>query len=209
MTNRLSCRIFESASHRELPCEDCDPIWNAIQAEALAESQNEPILRQSLERFVLGHSRIDTALGDVLAEKLLVEAPEAFRNLFQEAVTDDPSMRDSIVEDLKAIRNHDPAVRSYLSPFLHFKGFLALEAHRLAHWLWSRQRTTLAQHIQSQVSQRFGVDIHPAARLGQGVFIDHATGVVIGETAVVGDNVVTSHQDIGLDRVDCWMGGKR
>lgn len=193
MKPQLSCSILKSSGRSDQRCADCDPVWNAIQAEALQQSQKEPLLHVWMERSMLRHARIEAALGYVLGEKLFSEAPESFQEVFLEAVADEPLIRDAILEDLQAIRRHDPATRSYLNPFLHFKGFLALEAHRIAHWLWKRDRTMLAQHIQSQVSQRYGVDIHPAARLGQGVFIDHATGVVIGETAVVGDGVVLLH----------------
>ena len=193
MKNRLSCSVLAISNRSDCVCADCDPVWNAIQAEALQQSQKEPLLHAWLERCVLRHARIEAALGHLLGEKLFSEVPEAFQNVFQEAIADEPSIRDAILEDLQTIRRHDPATLSYLNPFLHFKGFLAVEAHRIAHWLWKQGRTMLAQHIQSHVSQRFGVDIHPAARLGQGVFIDHATGVVIGQTAVVGDGVVMLH----------------
>jgi serine O-acetyltransferase len=95
--------------------------------------------------------------------------------------------------DLRAVEERDPAIRSLLQPFLYFKGFQALQAWRVANWLWSRDRTTLALHFQSRMSELFQVDVHPAARLGQGIFIDHGTGVVIGETAVVGDDVSMLH----------------
>ena len=193
MKNRLSCSILETSGRSSRACADCDPVWKAIQAEALQQSQKERLLQPWLERNVLRHARIEAALGHLLGEQFFSETPEAFQEVFQEAVADEPSIRRAILEDLQSIRRHDPATSSYLNPFLHFKGFLALEAHRIAHWLWKQGRTVLAQHIQSLVSQRFGVDIHPAARLGQGMFIDHATGVVIGQAAVVGDGVVMLH----------------
>ena len=163
MKNRLACSVLEFSDRGNVACADCDPVWNAIQAEALQQSQKEPLLHAWLERSVLRHARIEAALGHLLGEKFFSEAPEAFQKVFQEAVADEPSIRDAILEDLQTIRRHDPATLSYLSPFLHFKGFLGLEAHRIAHWLWKRGRTMLAQHIQSLVSQRFGVDIHSAA----------------------------------------------
>ena len=92
-----------------------------------------------------------------------------------------------------AIRERDPTCRRYLDPFLFYKGLAALEAYRVGHWLWHRGRATLALHVQSRISEVFGCDIHPAARIGSGVFIDHATGVVIGETAEVGDDVTIFH----------------
>jgi len=116
-----------------------------------------------------------------------------FQQEFVAAILVEPAIRVAIHEDLREIRSHDPATSSYLTPFLLFKGFLALEAHRLAHWLWKNGRTLFASRIQIRTSDVFGVDIHPAAIIGLGVFIDHATGVVIGETAEVGNDVIMLH----------------
>jgi serine O-acetyltransferase len=93
------------------------------------------------------------------------------------------------VQDLRAVRERDPACRSYLQPFLYFKGFVALEASRVAHSLWKQGREILAFHLQNRISEILQVDIHPAACLGLGLFLDHATGIVIGETTVIGDRV--------------------
>jgi serine O-acetyltransferase len=99
----------------------------------------------------------------------------------------------NVEADLQAVFERDPACKGYLQPFLYFKGFQALQTHRVAHWLWTQGRETLAHHFQSRMSELFQVDIHPAARLGSGVFLDHGTGIVIGETAVVGDDVSMLH----------------
>ena len=104
------------------------------------------------------------------------------------------SASDAIRADLMAARTRDPAARGYALPFLYYKGFHALQAYRLAHWLWEQGRHTLAAHFQNRISEVFGVDIHPAARIGSGILIDHGTGVVIGETAVVEDNVSLLHE---------------
>ena len=96
--------------------------------------------------------------------------------------------------DLSAVQERDPAARSMIVPFLYFKGFHALQAHRAAHWFWLQGRTALALYLQSQVSEVFNVDIHPAARIGKGILMDHGTGVVIGETAVIGDDVSLLHE---------------
>jgi serine O-acetyltransferase len=115
------------------------------------------------------------------------------REFFEEAMTAEPAIGDAVRADLSAIFDRDPACHSYAQAFLFFKGFHALECHRIAHWLWKQNRKTLAYFIQSRVSALFAVDIHPAARIGRGIFLDHATGIVIGETAVVEDDVSMLH----------------
>ncbi len=117
----------------------------------------------------------------------------ALREMCEEAYAADPSLVDCAAADLRAVFERDPACKGYLQPFLWFKGFTALQSHRVAHRLWRRGRETLAFHLQSRVSELFQVDIHPAARFGRGVFIDHGTGVVVGETATVGDDVSMLH----------------
>jgi serine O-acetyltransferase len=116
------------------------------------------------------------------------------REVMQEALSRSPLMRAALRSDLMAVRERDPASRGYAQPLLYFKGFHALESYRIAHWLWDQGREALALHLQNRISELFGVDIHPAARIGAGVFIDHGTGVVIGETAVVEDNVSMLHE---------------
>jgi serine O-acetyltransferase len=195
MTMPNSCLVSEPAGSNQAQqiCAYCDPIWNAIQAEALAESENDSALRPWLEVAVLQHRRLEESLGHILGEKLFPSEPTLLQQVLLAAISAEPAIRVSILEDLRAIRSHDPATSSYLTPFLMFKGFLALEAYRLAHWLWNNERAMFARRIQSRISEVFGVDIHPAARIGHGVFIDHATGVVIGESAVVGNGVVMLH----------------
>ncbi len=189
------CNVLEvlGCGAETQPCLSCDPIWNAIQAEAMAERDSDPTLRSWLDEAVLGYRRMEEALGHVLGEKLFPRDSAMLQQEFVTAVKSNPKMRVAIQEDLLAIRVHDPATSNYLTPFLLFKGFLALSAHRLSNWLWGNGRQLLARRIQSRSSELFGTDIHPAAKIGQGVFIDHATGVVIGETAVVGDGVVMLH----------------
>src|SRR5262249_37654438 len=104
-----------------------------------------------------------------------------------------PEIGRAIRNDLKAVRDRDPASRGFLIPFLFFKGFQALQAYRVAHWLWGEGQQLFAVHLQNRVSEIFGVDIHPAAEIGSGILMDHATGIVIGETAVVEDNVSLLH----------------
>ncbi len=173
-----------------------DAIWSAIQAEAMEIAQSEPWMAQRMRRVVLTQSSLAAGLTRVVAEKLFSSEREqsGFEQIVAEALTHDETICLALRRDLEAIRQHDPAATSYLQPFLFFKGLHALFVHRIAQNLWGRQRRAAAQFLQSQSSNAFGVDIHPAAKLGRGVFIDHATSVVIGETAVVGNDVVIMHE---------------
>src|SRR5262249_23986768 len=119
--------------------------------------------------------------------------PMILQALIDQACEATPAIGRAIRADLDAVRDRDPASRGFLAPFLYFKGFQALQAHRVAHWLWNQGRQVLAVHLQNRISEIFGVDIHPAARIGSGVLLDHATGIVIGETAVVEDDVSILH----------------
>lgn len=171
------------------------PVWAALRCEALRQSAAEPALASLLNAVVLSHDDLAHALSFQLARKLGDQELRAMsaREVADEAYRADPSLIAAAEADLRAVFERDPACKSYLQPFLFFKGFVALQSYRLAHWLWREQRETLAFFLQSRVSELFQLDIHPAAQIGSGVFIDHATGVVIGETAVVGDYVSMLH----------------
>jgi len=172
-----------------------DPIWTAIRAEAWSEDERDPILRKYLKETILKCRRLEESLSLHLSSRLGSDYvyPMILRALIEQALDASPAIGQAVRNDLQAIRDRDPASRGFLAPFLYFKGFLALQAYRVAHWLWNQQRQLLAVHLQNRMSEVFGVDIHPAARIGSGVLIDHATGVVIGETAVVEDNVSMLH----------------
>lgn len=173
----------------------CDPIWTAIRAEAWSEDERDPILRKFLKETVLKGRTLEDALSLQLSSKLATEHVYAMilRALIDQAFAASPAIGHSIRQDLQAVRDRDPASRGMLVPFLYFKGFHALQAYRVAHWFWNQQRQLLAFHLQNRISEVFGVDIHPAARIGAGVLIDHATGIVIGETALIEDNVSILH----------------
>lgn len=173
-----------------------DPIWRQIQSEAREEAEREPVLVSFLYAAVLRHATLEEGLSVILANKLQsAELPAILlRDLIHDALADDASIRSAIRADLLAARTRDPAARGYAQPFLYYKGFHSLQTHRVAHSLWQQERHALAAHLQNRVSEVFGVDIHPAARIGRGVIIDHATGVVIGETAVVEDHVSLLHE---------------
>ena len=172
-----------------------DPVWTALRSEADAIAASEPALASFVHASVLAHARLEEALAFHLATKLGNADMGAMklRDTFLSAFAADPSIAAAVRADLMAIRERDPASRGFVQPFLFFKGFQALQAYRIAHWLWQQGRVWMALHFQSRISETFGADSHPAARSGRGVFIDHATGIVIGETAVVEDDVSMLH----------------
>jgi serine O-acetyltransferase len=169
----------------------CDPIWSALREQAETLAEREPALASFVHATVLKHDRLENALSYHLAKKIGSEdlPPMMTREIFQEAMNAEPAIGEAVRADLAAVFDRDPACTSHLDAFLFYKGFHALESYRIAHWLWTHDRQSMARFFQSRVSELFAVDIHPAARMGRGIMIDHATGVVIGETAVVEDDV--------------------
>jgi serine O-acetyltransferase len=177
-----------------------DPLWLQIRKEVEEEASREPMLASFFHATILKHRRLEDALSFLLASKLGGHALSAMslREVFDESFAKAPEIAVAVRVDLQGVYERDPACPSLATPLMYFKGFQALQAHRIAHWLWTEGRQTLARHLQSSISELFAVDIHPAARIGSGVFIDHGTGVVIGETAVVGDNVsILQHVTLG------------
>jgi serine O-acetyltransferase len=173
----------------------CDPIWSALRDQAEAMALREPALASFVHATVLKHERLEQALSYHLAKKIGSEdlSPMMAREIFQDAMAADPQIGDAVRADLSAVFDRDPACEAHLDAFLFFKGFHALQCYRIAHWLWGQGRHDMARFFQSRISELFAVDIHPAARIGKGVMIDHGTGVVIGETAVVEDDVSMLH----------------
>ena len=173
----------------------CDPIWSALRAQAEQLAESEPELASIAHATILKHDLLEEALSYLLAKKIGGEdlSPMQLREMFQDAFAAEPAMGEAVRADLSAVFQRDPACHSYVQAFLFFKGFHALESYRVAHFLWNHGRKLVALFIQNRMSDLFAVDIHPAARLGRGIMIDHATGVVIGETAVVGDDVSMLH----------------
>jgi len=186
--------IAESRSRR-IPAGEGE-LWLALRSEALRAGIREPILRGFLDLAVLDHDGFNSALGALLARKL--DAPslpaERLGDIARAAMAEDPAIIAVAVADLVAIRARDPAAETHLTPFLYYKGFHALEWHRIGHWLWREDLRDLARFLQSRVSEIFAVDIHPAVPVGRRVFIDHGTGLVVGETAVIGDDVSILHE---------------
>jgi len=173
-----------------------DPLWTLMRADAAEMARAEPLLASYLHATVLKHRSLESSLSFLLASKL--ESPYltamSLHDILKRGFRASPEIRDAVRVDLKAVVDRDPAARTPVVPLLFFKGFQALEAWRVAHWLWHRNRRSLALFLQSRISEVFGLDIHPAAIIGRGILIDHGTGVVIGETAVIGDNVSMLHE---------------
>jgi len=172
-----------------------DAVWSRLRASAEAAAREEPQLGSQMNAVILSHDDLAGALSFQIARKLADGEMSAMsvREVCLSAFVADLAMVEAAEADLEAVAERDPAIRNLLQPFLYFKGFQALQGWRVAHWLWGQGRETLAFHFQSRISELFQLDIHPAARLGKGLFLDHGTGIVIGETAVVGDDVSMLH----------------
>lgn len=189
--------LAESSSAPAAPSESAvTRIWPRLRFDAASAAAEEPMLAGFINAAVLRHERFADALAQRIASKIADGQLDAMlvHDVVQEALLSDPAIAERAAADMLAVDERDPACRSLLQPFLYFKGFHALQCHRVAHWLWTQGRESLAFHIQARVSELFGVDIHPAAQIGRGVMIDHATSVVIGETASVGNNVSLLHE---------------
>ncbi len=173
-----------------------DPLWQEIREQVAEDVRREPVLAGFLRATILDHERFEDALGSMLAAKLAGPNLDAaqIREVIDEAIDKSPRISESARADLRAVRDRDPACAGPAEPLLYFKGFHAIQSYRVAHWLWREGRRALALHLQSRISEVFGVDVHPAARIGSGILVDHGTSVVIGETAVVGDDVSMLHE---------------
>ncbi|WP_016587210.1 serine O-acetyltransferase [Yersinia pestis] len=179
--------------------EELEQVWSNIKSEARALAECEPMLASFFHATLLKHENLGSALSYILANKLAnpIMPAIAIREVVEEAYRSDAHMIVSAARDILAVRLRDPAVDKYSTPLLYLKGFHALQAYRIGHWLWAQDRKALAIYLQNQVSVAFGVDIHPAATIGCGIMLDHATGIVIGETAVV-ENDVSILQSVTL-----------
>ena len=168
-----------------------DPIWRAVRDESLAAIDRDPATAPMFEGLVLNHNALSEALISVLAGRLsdALWGRDALAAIMNDTLAASPDLLKHVAADIQAIYDRDPACKRYVEPLLFFKGFHALQAHRFSHALWEAGRRDLALFVQSRMSAVFQVDIHPATQIGGGIFLDHATGIVIGETAVVDDNV--------------------
>ena len=166
-------------------------IWEIIKNETEKRVQAEPVLASFFHSTILEHDSFSSAVADLIASDLgrASVQPMLLRSVIKEAMNSSEEILNGTVSDLLAAKERDPSCKYLSEPLLFFKGFKALQSHRVASWLWANSRHTLAHYFQSRTSEVYGVDIHPAAKLGKGIMIDHGTGVVIGETSVVDDNV--------------------
>lgn len=172
-----------------------DPIWAQIRSEAEAAMKTEPALGSFIFATVLSHQMLEEAVCHRLAQRLNHTDVDGglISQTFQSVLAEQPGLGAIFRADLQAVYDRDPACTRYLDPLLYFKGFHALVTYRFAHALWKSRRYDFALYLQSQSSRMFAADIHPAARFGKGIMLDHATGFVVGETAVVGDNCSFLH----------------
>ncbi|GLS33125.1 serine O-acetyltransferase [Mesorhizobium albiziae] len=182
-----------SASRSKL--QPIDPIWSAIRAEAEEAVARDPLLAAFLYATILNHDNLEDVVIHRLAERLDHQdlSADLIRQTFKEMLRDNPDWSTTVRVDIQAYYDRDPACDRFLMPVLYFKGFHAIQTHRLAHWLWNGGRKDFALYLQSRSSSVFQTDINPASRMGKGIFIDHATGLVVGETAVIEDNVSILH----------------
>lgn len=168
-----------------------DPIWSRVRAEAEAMVTQEPALASFIWETVLNHGRLEDAIVHRVAERLGHSAVKEslIRQTYAEALGDEPQIGEIFRVDLQAVFDRDPACERLIEPILYFKGFHAIQTHRLANWLWRKGRRDFALYLQSRSSEVFQTDIHPQVPFGRGLFFDHATGIVIGATAVIDDDV--------------------
>jgi serine O-acetyltransferase len=175
--------------------EKLDPVWARIRDEAEAIVRNEPEIGTFIYSSILHHDTLETAVVHRVAERLdhADLSAELIRQAYTDALEAEPKIGEAFRADIVAVFDRDPATDRFIEPVLYYKGFHAIQTHRLAHWLWNQGRKDFAYYLQSRSSAVFQCDIHPAAKVGRGIFLDHATGLVVGETARIGDNVSMLH----------------
>jgi serine O-acetyltransferase len=172
-----------------------DPIWTSVRDEAREATERDPLLSAFLYSSILNHETLEEAVIHRISERLSHPdfSSDIIRHTFKAMLRDRPEWGDIVRIDIQAYYDRDPACDRFLMPVLYFKGFHAIQTHRLAHWLWTQGRKDFALYLQSRSSAVFQTDIHPASKMGKGIFIDHATGLVVGETALIEDNVSILH----------------
>ena len=180
-----------TAADRRNAVSQVDPVWSRLRAEAEAVRGAEPALAGLMLATILQQPGIEAAVAHRIAERLHhADLPATLiRQAFAEFLEANPAYREILRADIGAVMDRDPACDRVLQPVMYFKGFQAIQTHRLAHWLWKTGRRDFALYLQSLSSAVFQTDIHPAAPFGKGIFFDHATGIVVGETAALEDNV--------------------
>lgn len=174
---------------------DIQALWQLMRSEAQQASEQQPLMASFFYNNILNHEGFASAIRFYLSNHLASKNLSAMmlNDVFEMAMNADPLIEQRMCQDLLAHYVRDPACEQYITPFLYFKGYHAMQSYRIAHYLWTHKRTVLAAYIQSHVAQLFDVDIHPAATIAGGIMVDHATGVVIGETAVIEEDVSMLH----------------
>lgn len=167
-------------------------VWRKIKGRAMVVKDHEPMLSHLYNESIIEHESFKDSICTVLAHKLasrLISA-EDLKLIIHEALANNESIISEIAHDIEAVVQRDPAVHDdYLIPFLYFKGVASLITYRVAHYFWQAKRYDISRLLQTMMSDRFAMDIHPAAIIGKGIMLDHGTGIVIGETCVIEDNV--------------------
>jgi serine O-acetyltransferase len=187
--------MAQKQSRPNMALDKLDPVWARIRDEANDIVQREPEIGTFIYSSILHHDTLETAVIHRVAERLDHSdvSAELIRQAYTDALEAEPRIGEAFRADIVAVFDRDPATDRFIEPVLYYKGFHAIQTHRLAHWLWSQNRKDFAYYLQSRSSAVFQCDVHPAAKMGRGIFLDHATGLVVGETAVIGDNVSMLH----------------
>lgn len=172
-----------------------DPVWARVRSEAEAIARGEPELATFIYENLLHHDSLEAAVIHRVSQRLDHSdvSGDLIRQAYGDALDDEPAIGDAFRADIVAVVDRDPATTRFLEPVLYYKGFHAIQTHRLAHWLLRKGRKDFALYLQSRSSVVFQCDINPAARIGRGIFLDHATGLVVGETATIDDDVSILH----------------
>jgi serine O-acetyltransferase len=189
-----AAKEMRMSAHSELKpvhIKSVDPIWDAMKLEAETAAKHDPVLAAFMYSTVINARSLEDCVIYRICERLDHPDMQAvlLRQTFEEMQADWPEWATILRVDIQAVYDRDPACTRFIEPVLYFKGFHAIQTHRLAHWLWLKGRKDFALYLQSRSSSVFQTDIAPAAPIGRGFFLDHATGLVVGATAVIGDNV--------------------
>jgi serine O-acetyltransferase len=186
------------AHHQTRPArglDKVDPVWTRVRDEAEDAARREPELATFIYENILHHDTLEAAVVHRVSERLgnADISGDLIRQAYNDALDDEPVLGEIFRADIVAVADRDPATNRFIEPVLYYKGFHAIQTHRLAHWLHRKGRKDFALYLQSRASSVFQCDINPAARIGRGIFLDHATGLVVGETAVIDDDVSILH----------------
>ena len=187
--------MAQQHSKSQAAIQKVDPVWARIRTEAETVVRSEPEIGTFIYSSILHHDTLEAAVVHRVSERLDhadIQA-ELIRQAYSDALEDQPQLGEAFRADIVAVFDRDPATDRFIEPVLYYKGFHAIQTHRLAHWLWNKGRKDFAYYLQSRSSAVFQTDINPAARIGRGIFLDHATGFVCGETAVIEDDVSILH----------------